>query len=109
MYGELIISLGLITLLIYGLIDNKINLLVLLTYVLAMYSIGLETIDCISLIKLILIMISIPFLLNQPAAFIARYEYTIILTTTLLGMLLLVTFTNLLAIYLALELQSLSS
>lgn len=116
--GELLISIGILGLLIYGLFEKEINSLMLLTYVLAIFLmfmdplINLSGIEVnmlsnnyyLSLIKIVILLAGIPFLFNP-----YKFEFTILLTTSLLGMLLLVSSSNLLAIYLALELQSLSA
>lgn len=114
--GELIITISVISLLIYGLVNKStqgIKWLIILAYMLAIFLILTNSINSltdmlmtnqyISIIKVILILSSIPFLSNT-----LKYEYNILLSSSLTGMLLLISSTNLLAIYLALELQSLS-
>src|SRR6185437_1575835 len=96
--GELIITISIISLLIYGLIYkstslNTIKWLIILAYILAIFliitnSINLSGVNAdmlmtnqyISILKVIIILASIPFLSNH-----LKYEYNILLTSSLIG------------------------
>lgn len=113
--AELILSIGILSLLLYGLYDNKINSLMLFTFIIAIFLILTDPFSTqvsymltnsysLSSIKIFILLISIFFIFNN-----YKFEFTLLISSSILGMILLISSSNFLALYLALELQSLSS